>query len=245
MYAYIYDAFLQDRKYQSALVQIENRLTTLGIHGRQEKITILKNLRETVRDLLKRGAETLVLVGNDETISKVLPELIDSEVVVGFIPLGPHQLISRSLGIPEGLSAAEDLSRRVTKRLDLGMAGTTNFLLQMEFPMPVEIRLENKYSVSSLAPTGRMTVTNLHPQHGRPDDGKLELIVEPAGGGGWSSWKKSAHQTSVFPFKKATVKPVNGAGNAVLDGQTTANLPFEISVASKKIRFIVGRQRQF
>lgn len=245
MYAYIYDAFLQDRKYQSALVQIENRLTTLGIHGRQEKITILKNLRETVRDMLKRGAETLVLVGNDETISKVLPELITSEVVVGFIPLGPHQLISRSLGIPEGLSAAEDLSRRVSKRLDLGVAGTTNFLLQMEFSVPVEIRLENKYNVSSLDPTGRMTVTNVHPQYGRPDDGKLELIVEPTSSSSWSPWKNSAGHGSVFPFKKASVKPLATTGNAILDGQTIVNLPFEISVASKKIRFIVGRQRQF
>ena len=46
MYAYIFDSFLQERKYQHELGQIENRLATLGIQGKIEKMTILKNIQE-------------------------------------------------------------------------------------------------------------------------------------------------------------------------------------------------------
>ena len=63
MYHYIYDSFLSDKRYENEISQIEARILGLGINGRVDKLTILKNLKEIVEDGIKKGAETLVVMG--------------------------------------------------------------------------------------------------------------------------------------------------------------------------------------
>ena len=137
MYAYIFDNFLQERKYQHDIGQIENRLSTLGIQGKIEKMTILKNIQEAARQAIKRGVDTLVVVGNDETVTKVLPQIIDTTVTLGIIPVGPHQTIAKILGVPSGLSACDVLSKRIIRKIDLGKANNAYFVFTLMAPAGV------------------------------------------------------------------------------------------------------------
>lgn len=246
MYAYIFDSFLQDRKYTHELSQIENRLVTLGIQGRTEKMTILKNLQEGARGAVKRGATTLVVVGNDETITRVLPQLIDKDVTLGFIPIGPQQSIARMLGIPNGISACDMISRRVIRRLDMGKANNAYFLFTLTAPATVQVEC-GKYTISSLDPTGSFTITNF-PVDGTnsvPDDGRLELVVTPGEGqGGWKPFRQRS-TSSVFPITAVKIVSAIGSTMVTLDGKVTVKTPVTVEVAKNTLAVIVGKERGF
>lgn len=246
MYVYIFDSFLQDRKYAHELSQVENRLAALGIQGRYEKMTILKNMSEAVRQAIKRGATTIVLVGNDETFTKVLPQLVDHDVTIGFIPLGPHQTIPRALGVPEGLAACDAISRRIVQRIDLGKANNAYFLLNLTAPPTVAITCDGQYSVTSSDPSGLLAITNfaIEDGGGRPDDGRLELVISPdRKRRGWSWGRQSAG--SVFPITKAKISAAEGSTNLLLDGRVTIKTPVTVEAAPAKLEVIVGKDRSF
>lgn len=246
MYAYIFDSFLQERKYQHEVVQIENRLATLGIQGKSEKMTILKNIQEAAKQAMKRGATTLVVIGNDETITKVLPHVIGTSVTFGIIPVGPHQTIASILGIPTGVSACDTLSRRVVRHIDLGKAGASYFLFHMTAPANVQVDC-GSYSVTSLDPNGTITIANfpIDGQGGKPDDGVLELMVVPGEEKrGWGGLKRRP-QGSIFPVKKVKIHATGIPAHLTLDGQTTVKTPMTIEIADAKLEVIVGKERAF
>ncbi len=241
MYAYVFDSFVQEQKYRTESIRIETRLATLGIQGRTEKITILKNLQESVRTMLKRGAETIVAVGNDQTVAKILPLIIESDAALGIIPVGQHQLVAHALGIPDGVAACDMLSRRIIRRIDLGSAGGMHFLLHAKLPSGLRVHCDHAYSVETTDADSTMLITNLGP-NSRPDDGKLELTVSSPGSG----WMQRGKGTvSVFPISEAKIDRTNGETPILLDGQIQVNPPVTITVLKKKLHVIVGRERSF
>lgn len=247
MYAYVFDSYLQDRRYQHDISQIENRLATLGIQGRSEKMTILKNMAESVRQAIKRGATTIVIVGNDATVTRLLPHLVGQPITLGLIPLGPHQTIARALGIPDGLAACDVISKRIIHKLDLGKANTAYFLLNLTTAPGATVTCDGQYSISTDDPTSVIAVTNFPgpESHGRPDDGRLELVVSPGEGGRrWSPFRRTS-ATSVFPIRQAKVTSVDAPVNLLLDGLVTMKTPVTVEAAPGKLEIIVGRNRGF
>lgn len=245
MYFYIFDGFLQEPKYRTEITRIENRLATLGIQGRNEKITILKNIREATLEAMKRGAATVVAVGNDQTIGKILGEVIDQKAVLGLIPVGEPQMIATYFGISRGVAACDILSRRVIRKIDVGRANTHYFLLNAAIPFRTPVECDGKYTVEPNDDASAMSVVNLgtdgHP--GNPEDGRLELTVTPPTA--HSLWRRSETAPSVFPIKQAKIAYRDQNDTVVLDGQTVVKCPVTIEVAPKRLSVIVGRERTF
>jgi len=244
MYGYVFDSFVQDGKFRTESQRIETRLTTLGIQGRQEKITILKNLVDASQMMMKRGVETLVVVGNDETVLKVLPVILAHKVPLGFIPVGPHQRLAEALGIPVGVSACDVLSRRVMRRVDVGRAGDVFFLLDALLPAQASVYCDGRYTVTTTSPSAQMRVTNIADPRpgGAPDDGLLTLVVEGEKTGGW--WSKATDQ-SIFPIEKAEIRSSRSSDMVTLDGRQVIKTPVTISLEKKLLQVIVGRARGF
>jgi len=67
MYFYIYDQFLDDRKWHETLSAMEVKLAMLDVKGPVHKIHSFTKMGEIVKRALSRGATTIVAVGNDET----------------------------------------------------------------------------------------------------------------------------------------------------------------------------------
>src|SRR5688572_24564667 len=131
MYYYLYDSFLADRKYERVLAAVETRLTDLGISGKIGRLTPFTNAKGLIRDEVRRGVQTIVVVGNDETVAKVVSGIDEAKLTLGFIPIGTPTSIARSLGIPEGAEACDVLSKRVTQKIDLGSVNGHLFLSQV------------------------------------------------------------------------------------------------------------------
>lgn len=252
-YFYFYDDFLNDKKYQLEVNRVETRLLELGLNGRKERLSLLKNTREIITDGIKRGAQTIIVIGNDASISKVISIVAAyPTVVLGIIPIGPGQRIADLLGIPGGVEACNILSKRVITQVDLGKVNDNYFLFSLDLPAgDVTVKCDNKYSLSvdnsnahfHICNIGGLTEDINGQMHCNPTDGKLEAIVS-AKREGWGIFKKQYSRDSVFSIKRATISATHET-TVVADGQTAIKTPATVEVIPKKLRLIVGRTRHF
>ncbi|MFH1367041.1 MAG: diacylglycerol kinase family protein [Patescibacteria group bacterium] len=249
MYHYIYDSFLSDKRYENEISQIEARILALGINGRVDKLTILKNLKEIVEDGIKKGAETLVVMGDDMTLGKVISYVAPfRKIILGYIPLGQKQSIARLLGIPNGVAACDVLSKRMIKKFDLGKANEKYFLFSLEVTKNnVVIECDDHYNFKTVTPSSLLRICNLgRLEEGaffNPGDGLLEAVVVNQNSG-WNIFKKSYKKDSVFTIKKAKIKCDTECVPLLLDGQTVVKTPASVEIVPKRLNIIVGKERK-
>ena len=251
MYTYIYDSYLNDKKYQNALFRIESRLLELGINGRIEKLTILKSLKELVADAVDRKSETLVIVGNDETLTRAISFLPSHNTIVGMIPMGPKNEIAELLGIPQEVDACDTVSRRIIEHIDLGKANGQYFLSRLEIPDMTKVKLEcNGYSIS-MSHSGAAFICNMDLQKGpvrcNPQDGVLEAVIQPTEDhrSFTEVFKNKFSHSSVFPITSAFLRGFGENVPVLADGYTTLKTPVVIEIAPKQLQIIVGGRRSF
>lgn len=254
-YYFLYDAFTQESRYSAMIAKIEARIHTLGLTGRSERFTMLKNTREMVATAISRGAETIVVVGNDQSIARVIPVLGLQDVTLGLIPLGRPNRIAQILGVPEGEAACDVLSRRITKKVDLGKVNDQFFLFSLDAPQaPVTIECDGAYTVSATEPGCSLSICNLghliefdanRKSHSNPEDGKLEAVVTSQDSGFRTMFRKSFSTESVFPIRRATITCRTESVPLVIDGQTIVKTPATVEIVPKKLKLIVGKGRMF
>lgn len=247
MYFFIFDSFLQDSKYQGEVAHIEARIASLGLQGRTEKITILKNAKEAAERAVERGATTVVAVGNDQTVTKILPALASHHVTLGYIPLGQPTVIAQILGVRSGAAACEDISRRIIEKIDLGRAGGQYFLSAAEVPPATPMECDGKYTVTSTDAEARTMIVNLGSDEylGCPDDGMLEVVL--SGGTNRRSRFFGSHRNrpSVFPVKQVKIPYLGPSATIRLDGTSILKTPLTIEAVPQKLTVIVGAKRKF
>lgn len=250
MYHYIYDPVLSEKRYGKFVVDLENRLTDLGIHGRIDRIHPFKSLREAVEEHLKRGGKTVVAVGTDETFKRVLEVVVGKPLTLGYIPISGIAPIAQLLGIPEGVAACDMLSARLTETLDIGRVNGQYFFAAVSFSgKDVSLECEGRYRVELVA-GGKVSICNVGllegdgMQHqGNPFDGYLEAILEPAAASGGFFRKAMPLKQSVLSLRKIIArspKPFTVvADGRILSQQERA----EIDIAKERLRVIIGKTR--
>lgn len=254
MYLYIYDSFLNDRKYLSLLARIENRLADLEIKGKICHLNILKNMEEVVNEGLKQGVKTVVAVGNDQTFSKIVNIIAEKNITLGIIPINGDSKIAQILGIPEGEAACDILAQRLIRKLDLGRinhqyfldsATITNSQVTLHFDK-FQISPATRQAVITLSNLGFLTTnqTIYQKKISIPNDGILEAVIAPIKSSFFSKAKKIKKQ-SVFPFKKIKITSQGEPATVTIDQQAVFKTPVEVTIAPQKLRVIVGSKRLF
>ncbi len=253
MYVYLYDSYVRKKKFQSTVKAMETRLTDFGIAG---KIIRLQNFSDTgliVEDEIRKGARTIVIVGNDQTLGHTLSRAATKDIVFGFLPVGQENAIAEVLGIPEGPDACSVLSKRRKMSLDIGWFNNRYFISQLHIhPSNIEIAYDEKFRVSSSQGKMELVVCNLKPftwkdvkQHTldiHPQDGKLEAFVRPLAKR--KMFREVYEQPSIFPFEEMIV---TGKKPFVVeaDGRTSKETKITIKLAKSKVQMVVGKQRKF
>ncbi|HBR80815.1 MAG: hypothetical protein UX09_C0031G0009 [Candidatus Uhrbacteria bacterium GW2011_GWE2_45_35] len=252
MYLYVYDAFVQDRRYEKELQKVENRLTDLGIAGKIVRLGLFRRADEFIRDEVRRGGiTTVVAVGNDATVRQIIDVVADTKIVLGIIPLGPENRIANLLGLPEGEAACDILSARIVEAIDAGVVNNKRFVCGVSIPAAKsEITCEGNYRVT---PQGRGTieVRNLFAPDEKekgpisnPLDGRLEAVIQIAtAGGGFSFWK-SVRGESIIPLRSLEVRTQEPV-TALMDGVPVEGTRFDFSVEEKILKVITGKSRVF
>lgn len=251
MYQYIYDAALSDRRHQLLLTAIENRLTDLGIQGRIERLSLFKNVAQSLEDGVRRGTTTVVAVGSDDTVKKVMDAVAQFPVTMGVIPVGKPNRIARLLGVPEGLAACDVLSARLTQTLDIGRVNGHTFLAALSVPRgPVVLECEGRYRVTTPA-HGPVHVCNMTPLEelldedeepfhtADPSDGMLEAVIPPRRG---ILGARSAK--TVLNLRRLAIRADKPFAMSV-DGRRLTAARAEVDVLPARLKVIVGRNRLF
>ena len=258
MYFYIYDTFVNQKKYEREIGAIETRLTDLGISGKIGRLNAFSNARGLIRDELRHGAQTIVVVGNDDTIAKVIEGIEDTKLTLGIIPLGDSLSIASALGIPFGVDACDVLAKRITQKIDLGKVNGRYFLTQLQILRgKLTMEADGCCKISTLSADCELIVRNLRrtdslvaqSQSGNPKDGFLDALIMPKTGmfeNLFSRGKKQKISTaaSVIPLRTMIVtseEPV-----AILaDGREFRHNNLSIEVVPEKLKVITGRERVF
>lgn len=251
MNVYIYDAFLNQKKYDDELARIETRITDLGLNGKIDRMSIMKSAKATVEQELKRGAKTIIAVGNDQTVNQVINAMAGTEIPLGIIPIGEkNNIIAETLGIEKGVAACNTLSARRIEQLDVARAGKTFFLTSAIIDHKDTIlEIKKNYTIEVLE-EGTIYTVNLATKNislpknviSKPNDGQIELFIKTKKKKGLLSSAKE--DPSIFSIKNFTIintkeKPL------IVDGMVEVSTPAEINIGEEKINFIVGKNRRF
>lgn len=254
MYLYIYDTFLNHKKYFNLLNRIENRLADLEIKGKICRLNILKNMKEVIEDGIKQGVETVVAVGDDLTFSKIVNIIAEMNITLGIIPINNKSKIAEILGIPEGEKACDVLAQRLIKKLDLGKINHQYFIDSATISNADVVLDFDKYQISPTCKNAVISICNLgfltsnqsiyKQRLSIPTDGLLEAVIAPVKSHLFSKIK-SLKQQSIFPFKKIMVGSKAEPITVNIDQQAVFKTPVEVTIAPKKLKVIVGGKRLF
>ena len=249
MHVYIYDSFVNQKQFDGLLAQIETRLTDLGLNGKISRLGAMMNIKDTVANELRRGAKTIIAVGNDQTVNQTVNALVGSSIPLGIIPVGKkNNSIAANLGIDSDLAACDIISARRIERLDLGLANNSFFLTKSSITTKGSIiEIDKSYSIEVME-EGEINIVNLPTDEKErlpevsfnPQDKKLELYIKTEAKKNF--FKKILNQ-SIFTFNRLTI--INKKYPLLLDGLTEVTTPAEIRVAEQKIQVIVGKNRSF
>lgn len=255
LYAYLYDDFLSDQVYLKAVANIETRCSALGIQGRTARLAIFRSPKEMVEGLVREGAQTIVIVGNDKTLEKVMWFLPDLPVTIGYIPVCEPSGIAGLLGIPLGDAACDVIAARRIETIDVGRINDRYFLTDIRIPdARAQVDVEGTYRIGPSS-AGTICIRNLGgvtPQGvalADAKDGLLELSVEPM----------SVAPTSRFSFWKTEVKSPECATRLFLkhgriesrepvdvfvDGHAINGFSFSLSILPDRLKVITGRMKR-
>ena len=249
MYHYIYEAFLTDPKFAKQLSVIENRLTALGIYGSVHRLALFKTMKGTVQDAVRRGAKTVVVVGDDGSVARAIDAIAEFPGVVFGIPVGEKNAIAKLIGINDAMSACDILSARLVEELDLGKVNKHYFLTSLNISGAVKAECDGRYTVSPVN-GGEICVSNFSMDDkgpGDPRDGRLETMVKTASRGFFRSIFAPAYASSglsVFPTHNVVVRsPDNAQMTAIADGQSYQDAEFRIDIMPHRLTVIVGKDR--
>lgn len=265
MYFYIYDGFLQDKKYSKLLAEIEARLIDLSIQGKTARLHMLNNMKELISDEVKRGAGTVVVLGDDKTVTKAINAVADLNITLGIIPIGGDNVLADYLGIPFGLPACEVLSKRVKEHIDVAKVNANYFAFYLKALSPyVRIVAPNgDYTISPINSNVEIYICNFKPKeltgealdHASffiPQDGRLEAVIKGVSSAsifGKILFKnsQSAGDYTILPFTTIRLEAASADHDVrlMLDGDKIIKPPVTITVLPKKVAVIVGRSRGF
>ncbi|MFA6099271.1 MAG: hypothetical protein WC750_00135 [Patescibacteria group bacterium] len=250
-YAYIYDDFLMDQRYQDILDSLETKLAGLGLSGRIGRLTLFRNSQELVEDFVRQGVKNLVIVGNDNTLDKVMWFLPDLPLTMGYIPLAEPSGIARLLNIPTGLAACEVLSARLIETLDVAKLNDRYFISEVIFEnTTATLSVDEKYKLT-LTGGGTLSIRNLGHAVGSDNnlvdaqDGLLEVVLTPQGPGVksrlWTKLKMMSAQETKVTFKSGEIvsaQPMEGQA----DRFGVSGFKFSVSIVPQKFKVITGRR---
>jgi len=244
MHIYIFDYFLNQKKYERTVAKIETRLTDLGLNGKNCHVGPLKSLTSIVRDELRNNPKTIIAVGNNQTLNQIINATIDSGIPIGIIPVGNNNSIAKAFGINGEDDACNILSARLVETIDLGKINDQYFISSAQIQnKETVIEINNKYTIEPTG-VGKIEIINLdinqNSPKSNPSDGLLEIFITVNQKGILNkSLDKSFIQTNNVIVNNLIHK------NFIIDEAVEIKTPAQIGVARNKLKIIVGKERIF
>lgn len=249
MYYYIYDNYLAEKKYQSAVSKIESHLTDLGISGKIVRMSVLKNLSAHLNEDIAKGVKTIIVIGNDQTLNQTLNLINNFNIPIGLIPLGPNNNIANLMGIPEGEAACNVISSRNIQQINLGVINQKYYFISYLEMMGdgVYINCDDNYFINIEDRKDIITISNIYygEYEGKinlnNNTNNLNLIIKNKSGGFLKAKKENF---SYFKAKKISISGEKSIPILLMDEKRIIKTPIKVEIAKQKISLIVGKNRK-
>lgn len=259
MYYYLYDTFLSDKKYDKVLDQIKTKLLDLDIKGKHEKLSLLKDSDTMIADEIKRGAKSVVVVGNDKTFLKAVDVVARYGATLGIIPIGPNNKIASIFGINGEEQACEILAARKVAQFDLGQVNNVYFFSNLTVQKDISrISVSHQgYKVIPRSNCSSIAIYNflledLGPNKLaskiNPQDQLLDLVLMmEKKQNGFSKYLKNKNNGSYidsviqginFEVKSFEYLPL------MVDDYRVIKTPAAVKLADKKLKVIIGKTKK-
>lgn len=246
MHVYIYDDYLDKSKFNKIINRIEIRLTDLGLNGKIIRLGGIKNIKGTIQNEIKLGAKTIIAVGNNQTVNKIISAIIDTDIysdfqkktLLGIIPVGDDNSIAESFGIKDEKEACNILLARRIEKIDLGRAGNYYFLNNAIIQSQGTIMNINNFSIETLE-KGEIKIVNLLNNKrddikSNPHDGLLDVYI-----------RTKKRDETYLTTKKLNLTNSNPNIKLLIDGVMELETPVELGIIKNHINIIVGKERMF
>lgn len=249
MNIYIYDDYLNKPKYSRLLNRVEIRLTDLNLNGKIIRLGAIRNVSDVIQNEIKNGAKTIVAVGNNQTVSKVIGAIIDNElygffqknILFSIIPIGEDNSIADSLGIKTGEEACNILLARRVKKIDIGVINNYYFLNKVSLPSAgAVLEFKDGFSLSTNQ-KGVIEIFNL--RSAVSDDKRLK--VNPVDGLLDVYIKTGKNIKDLTRLATDNLKISTASAELTVDGALSLPTPANISIVRGKLNVVVGRDRSF
>lgn len=249
-FAYLYDDFLSDKRLERDVSALENELARRGIEGRIARLAMFRSAKEMVMDMARAGVKNIIVVGNDQTLQKLMWFLPDMDVILGYIPMGRPADVAARLGIPMGIAAVDVIAARLIDTVDVGRIGDHYFLGEVSLPATIAaLEIEGRYRLRPVE-GGAIAVRNLalHGEAGEIDeakDGWLDAVVQsrvPVARGRGGFWARKELTETRLRFRTGRLiseEPVD----VFVDGHPVNGFSFDIEMTQRKLRLITGGRR--
>lgn len=251
MHLFVYDSLLSQKNYQKTVLKLDSTIPSLNLEARIVRLSFLKDVREVVPDGVKRGYSTIVCVGNDQTLSKVLNSLpVFENITLGIIPIqgSGENLIASALGIEDMESALLYVQKRIIARVDVGKINNHFFLSRLILnEKRVDVWCEDKFNLKSLNPQNQICLYNIF--NASPSDGLLEIGLEFKNSSSLINrvrflLQKNPEQYNPtrVPIKRARViVPEKESFVTIADQRIIIKNPATVEVLPQTLRIIVGK----
>lgn len=245
MHVYIFDQFLNQKKYETTVAKIETRLTDLGLNGKNCHVGPLRSLKSIVKEELRNSPKTLIAVGNNNTLNQLINAIPEEDnVTVGLIPVGGNNSIAGALGIADEDHACNVLAARLIETVALGKINDQYFFASAQITNQETImEIGGKYTVEPTGP-GAINIINLDVSASNPKidpkDALLEILVSVVKKG----MLKNTVDVSFIQTNRIIINNLIHK-NFIIDESIEVRTPAEITVAKEKLKIIVGKNRVF
>lgn len=257
MHIYIYDTYVNTKKFETEIAQIETRLTDLGLNGKIIRLGVMKSIQDIISNENENNINTIIAVGNDHTLNNLINSVFtlnqqsdyQNLAPIGFIPVGKkNNNIAPYLGIDLGVKACNALSARRINKYDIASANNNYFLAHaMIKGEGTQLEIDQNYSIEILS-SSELGVINIpvglkfpNSVQCSPIDGALELYINSKESNKILQLPTNSYSQSFFNFTKLVIK--NTKHQLILDGVRYINPPVEISLVKNKLNLIIGKNR--
>ena len=246
MYVYIYDDYLNKSRYNKAINRMEIRLTDLNLNGKILRLSGIKNIKKAIENEIKLGAKTIVAVGNNQTVNKIIGAILSADLyadfqkqtLLGIIPIGEDNSIANCFGIKNEEMACNIILARRIEKIDLGIANNHYFLNNARIPSQDSLLKISNYEIQTQK-KGEIKIINLLSDKDEkkdtlkssPHDGLLDIVI-----------KNGKRDISFINTKKLLIESKH---ELLIDGVVKIDTPVEIGVIKNAINVIVGKERIF
>jgi len=256
MYAYLIDDWVYDRPHKKNRDRLDLLLTQQGITGRTIKLGRLSDAKRDIINAIESGVRTLVAVGNDTTVSKVLNSFMQvvrtadykqyaQNTSLGTIPFGNPCIIAQSLGFPKTETAITALATRRARWIDLGCLNKRHYFISTALFPEQSVFSFGAYKMSSLERKHVIALCNsatpvsaLAHSAVDPSDGRLDAVIAHEGSARrWSTAREYFCDTCI-PVSRITITHPNKAVIVHADREKTLSTPIEARIEPRGVLFV-------